>query len=146
MVKIESTSLSRSTALSKSKKANSPGTSFSNTFVGGAKTSQTEGKMDADKIAGIQAPEGIFQIQEISDALGSRRKTMERGETLLNGLDLLKIQLLGGRVSKSSLEQLKKLLDDQHAHSIDIELESVLKEIELRVQVELAKLEQTETN
>lgn len=146
MVKIESTSLSRSTALSKSKKANSPGTSFSNTFVSGAKTSQTEGKMDTDKIAGIQAPEGIFQIQEISDALGSRRKTMERGETLLNGLDLLKIQLLGGRVSKSSLEQLKKLLDDQHAHSIDIELESVLKEIELRVQVELAKLEQAETN
>lgn len=146
MVKIESTSLSRSTALSKSKKASSPGTSFSNTFVSSAKTNQTDGKMDADKIAGIQAPDGIFQIQEISDALGSRRKSMERGETLLNGLDLLKVQLLNGHVSKSSLQHLKKLIDEQHAQSIDPELESVLKEIELRVQVELAKLEQSKTN
>ena len=106
MVKIESTSLSRSNALSKSKKASSPGTSFSNTFVSSAKTNQTDGKMDTDKIAAIQAPDGIFQIQEISDALGSRRKTMERGETLLNKLDLLKVQLLNGYVSKSSLQQL----------------------------------------
>lgn len=146
MVKIESTSLSRSNALSKSKKASSPGTSFSNTFVSSAQTNQTDGKMDTDKIAAIQAPDGIFQIQEISDALGSRRKTMERGETLLNKLDLLKVQLLNGYVSKSSLQQLKNLIDEQHAQSIDTELESVLKEIELRVQVELAKLEQSETN
>jgi hypothetical protein len=59
----------------------------------------------------------------------------------LKGLDVLRLALLNGRFSPKGLQDLKKLIADQHSNSIDPSLEAVLKEIEIRVHVELAKLE-----
>ena len=142
MVKIESGSFSRTSSLSKPKKAANTSSSFTDKVAHSAQNATIESKTEADKIAGIQAPDGIFQIQELSDALGSRRKTILRGEALLASLDHIKHQLLEGRITPQSLKNLKNLVEDSHTGSIDPELEAVLKEIELRVQVELAKLEQ----
>lgn len=141
MVKIESTSLSRSSSLSKTKKTQSPDTGFSSSVLADTKTDEVSAKSDTDKIAAIPVPDGVFHLQEVSDALGSRKRSVERGESLLKGLDVLRLALLNGRFSPKGLQDLKKLIADQHSNSIDPSLEAVLKEIEIRVHVELAKLE-----
>jgi aryl carrier-like protein len=141
MVKIESTSLSRSSSISKTKKAHNPDAGFSSSVSAGAKTDEVSTKSDTDKIAAIPVPDGVFHIQEVADALGSRKRSIDRGESLLKGLDVLRLALLSGRFSTQGLQDLKKLIADQHRNSIDPSLEAVLKEIEIRVHVELAKLE-----
>jgi hypothetical protein len=94
----------------------------------------------------VQAAASLASISALlalqSDEAGDRRRlSLRRGHDLLDRLDKLKAGLLAGRVDAASLHGLAKQLATAREASGDAGLDEVLAQIELRAQVELAKLE-----
>ncbi|KMO16875.1 flagellar assembly protein FliX [Methylobacterium platani] len=69
-----------------------------------------------------------------------RRRATRRGHDLLDALDRLKAALLGGRVAASELKAIAGRLAERDGSTGDPRLDDLLGHIELRAQVELAKL------
>lgn len=80
------------------------------------------------------------------DDVGERRKRQaRRGRDLLEGLDRLKASLLTGKVAKSELDRLRGALTLRREDTGDPGLDEVLAQIEIRAEVELAKLARAES-
>ncbi|MCY1705718.1 flagellar assembly protein FliX [Pannonibacter sp. SL95] len=90
----------------------------------------------ASALGGIDA---LLALQEMEVAPDDRDIASRRGHSLLDALDALKADLLGGLVPDARLEDMVSVLKDR-TPSGDEGLDSVIDEIELRVRVELAKL------
>jgi hypothetical protein len=88
-------------------------------------------------VGGIDA---LIALQGIGDVTERRRHALKRGRLALDALDELKIGLLGGRLDPGSLTKLKSVAAYLKGASGDAGLDGVLSEIELRVEVEIAKL------
>jgi Class II flagellar assembly regulator len=88
-------------------------------------------------IGGIDA---LIALQGIEGATERRRHAVKRGRLALDALDELKIGLLGGELSPATLGRLKASAALLKDCSGDTALDGVLGEIELRVEVELAKM------
>ena len=85
--------------------------------------------------------DGLFALQEVpEDALAGRRRAIRRGSDLLDRLDELRVALLSGRLSANQLHELTRLAATERTRVDDPLLSAVLEEIDLRAQVELAKL------
>lgn len=79
------------------------------------------------------------------DAAQDRRNALrQHGESILDQLDGLRSDLLLGRISRTNLIALAQHLRTRPLLTGDARLDTVLGEIELRAEVELAKLAQTE--
>jgi hypothetical protein len=70
----------------------------------------------------------------------ARQRALERGETMLDKLEEIRLGLLLGTIPQSRLEQLAHLVRAQRELVNDPKLTAILDEIELRAAVELAKL------
>ncbi|MFN5588928.1 MAG: flagellar assembly protein FliX [Holosporales bacterium] len=81
----------------------------------------------------------ILAMQEVGDALESKRRAVRRGNTMLDTLEALRRDLLMGGIPKDRLLNLEKMVKNQKEHCSDPLLLEVLGDIELRVKVELAK-------
>lgn len=99
--------------------------------------SETVRTQAAAPVSGIDA---LLVIQEVGDPTTGRRKARARGAALLDRLDDLRLGLLTGSLPQQQLDQLRELIDSERAQTDDPHLNEVLDEIDLRVQVELAKL------
>ena len=73
------------------------------------------------------------------DPVERRKRSVQRGKGALDVLDDLKIGLLVGNFDPSTVTRLRAAAADLKSSSGDPGLDSVLSEIELRVEVELAK-------
>lgn len=91
--------------------------------------------------APLAALGGVLSVQEVPDATAERRRAAKHGATILDELDQLQLNMIGGWVSESDLHRLAKLLDARRPDVDDAQLDGVLDEIELRAAVELAKLQ-----
>jgi hypothetical protein len=101
-------------------------------------TSQAAGGTGALRtVGGIDA---LIALQGIEDPTERRRHALKRGRHALDVLDELKIGLLGGSLSPATLTKLKAAVAYLKDASGDAGLDTVLGEIELRVEVEIAKL------
>ncbi len=90
----------------------------------------------------VSALDALLALQQSGDALDSPKKhAVLRAESLLEQLEGVRDALLSGTLPASRLRQLVGLLDQQRENVSDPALSSVLDEIDLRAQVELAKLE-----
>src|SRR4029077_17779417 len=87
--------------------------------------------------AGIDALLAMQGIEE--DPVERRKRAVQRGKTALDVLDDLKIGLLSGNFDASTVSRLRDAAANLKSSSGDPGLDSVLSEIELRVEVELAK-------
>lgn len=85
--------------------------------------------------------ENLFVLQEVSDELAGRRRAVERGSSMLDRLEDVRVALLTGSLPRGQLEALRRLARERIAPSGDPRLAAVLEEIDLRVAVELAKLD-----
>lgn len=85
------------------------------------------------------AVSGVLGLQEVDDALAHASKGKLRAEDILNRLDDLRVELLSGAISREKLLQLTRLVSHRRGQISDPHLASVLDEIDLRAQVELAK-------
>jgi hypothetical protein len=82
----------------------------------------------------------IVALQAIEQPDDRRRRAVATGDRILDLLDQLKLGMLSGRVSISDLEKLKRTIERQQLQDNDPELNDILKQINLRAHVELAKL------
>jgi hypothetical protein len=83
----------------------------------------------------------LLSIQEMADATTGRSRARARGEAMLDRLEDIRLGLLTGAVPKERLVELSRLARTRRAETVDPRLVEVLDEIELRAEVELAKLE-----
>ncbi|MGY3468635.1 hypothetical protein ACVW0I_005506 [Bradyrhizobium sp. LM6.11] len=84
--------------------------------------------------------DGLLALQGIEENPVERRKrSVTRGKTALDVLDDLKMGLLSGKLDASTVMRLRDAAANLKSSSGDPGLDSVLSEIELRVEVELAK-------
>jgi hypothetical protein len=84
--------------------------------------------------------DALLALQGIEeDPLERRKRSVKRGKGALDVLDDLKIGLLAGSFDASTVARLRAAAADLKVSSGDPGLDAVLSEIELRVEVELAK-------
>jgi hypothetical protein len=83
--------------------------------------------------------DALLAMQGVDDPLERRRRSVQRGRGALDLLDDLKIAMLSGGSNPASVDRLRAAAADLKASSGDPGLDAVLSEIELRVEVELAK-------
>ena len=87
--------------------------------------------------ANIDALLALQGIEE--DPAERRRRSVQRGKGALDVLDDLKLSLLFGHLDTGTVSRLRDAAANLKASSGDPGLDAVLSEIELRVEVELAK-------
>jgi hypothetical protein len=83
--------------------------------------------------------DALLAMQGIEDPAERRKRSVQRGRGALDVLDELKIGLLSGNFDASTVSRLRDAAASLKSSSGDAGLDAVLSEIELRVEVELAK-------
>lgn len=105
--------------------------------------SEDEGARGANASSSLRSVGGIdalIALQGIDDPTERRRHAVKRGRVALDALDELKIGLLGGDLAPATLQKLKAVAAHLKNDTGDPGLDRVLAEIELRVEVEIAKM------
>jgi hypothetical protein len=102
-----------------------------------ASSSETRATIAPKATANIDALIALQGIEE--DPAERRRRSVARGRGALDVLDDLKLRLLSGNLDSSTMMRLRDAAANLKSSSGDPGLDAVLSEIELRVEVELAK-------
>jgi hypothetical protein len=102
-----------------------------------ASTGETRAAVAPKPAANLDALLALQGIEE--DPVERRRRSVQRGKGALDVLDDLKIGLLSGNFDASTMGRLRDAAANLKSTSGDPGLDAVLSEIELRVEVELAK-------
>jgi hypothetical protein len=92
--------------------------------------------------AAINPAEAVLAVQETNDATQERSRglALKYGNGVLDRLDNLRHEILGGAVPKESLALLARKMRAERQTSSDPRLNEIINEIELRAEVEIAKL------
>ncbi len=85
--------------------------------------------------------EALFAVQAVDSATERSRRARRRANDLLDRLQLLHRGLIDGRLSPNDVLDLIRLVESERDQVDDPALAALLDEIDLRAQVELAKLE-----
>jgi hypothetical protein len=101
-----------------------------------ASTPERRAVMAPKTAANIDA---LLALQGIEDPVERRKRSVQRGKGALDVLDDLKIGLLSGNFNTATVSRLRDAAASLKSSSGDPGLDAVLSEIELRVEVELAK-------
>jgi hypothetical protein len=87
----------------------------------------------------LSALGSVLALQEVEDPLVRRRRAVRRGHALLDELEDLRLALIDGAIGAERLDRIALHLAQRESTG-DARLEALIDDIELRVQVELAKL------
>lgn len=128
---------------SKTKKARKSGDSG---FAGFLSAAEEAAEAEIATRAGGTAPVGnvtaLLALQEISPEEGRRRQVMQQGHSSLDALDDLRREILIGRLDQATVGKMQRQLDAlKSADTEDPHLKAIIGDIELRLAVEIAKLE-----
>ena len=119
----------------------SPETNFSNYL---SELSKPEDVLETSgNVSSVSEVSSILLAQEISpdSSEGSQNKTLfTRGEVVLEQLGIIRDGLLAGSLTSDKLRELTTVLNEEKTTNSDPQLLEIIDEIELRAQVELAKL------
>ena len=110
---------------------------------GGFSVTDTEAPKQPTQTAALRTIGGIdalIALQGQDDPIERRRRAVKRGRIALDTLDELKVEVLSGSLGPSTLARLKSATAEIRDASGDAGLDTVLAEIELRLEVEIAKL------
>jgi hypothetical protein len=99
--------------------------------------SETRPASAPKSVANIDA---LLALQGVEDPTERRKRAVRRGRSALDVLDDLKLGLLAGSLDATTLQRLRSAASELKSSSGDADLDRVLAEIELRVEVELAKV------
>lgn len=137
MIKINDVSGSRAPSKT-GKTAKSSGASFSS-FL--SETMQIK-NTPVNPSGSIAVTDAIFAAQTATDEEERqiRKKLLKRGNVLLDKLEEIRDGLLAGYISKDELFDLSRMIKEKQFETQDEKLQEIIEEIELRVEVELAKL------
>lgn len=85
----------------------------------------------------------LLALQTIDSIEERRRRATRRANTLLDILDDVRVATLSGNVTRNQLANLAQTLRENSEDVEDPKLDAILQEVELRAEVELAKLEKS---
>ena len=138
MLNIREINKANETTSSKVRKSGGSGESFSSYLQG---LNKQENK-SVSASAGIASADAIFATQIVNDEEGRARKkqAVKRGYSLLEKLEEIRDALLLGYISKDKLIEISRFVKDNKNITDDEQLNEIIAEIELRIEVELAKL------
>lgn len=124
-------------AVKRKKKAEGKGSEFADELRNAA--SAATGSPGPSAVAGVGA---IVSVQEVPDAGEGRSRGLLRryGTDLLDRLEDIRHGILAGAVSKDKLQTLAQKMRQKRTESADPKLNEIIDEIELRAEVEIAKL------
>ena len=102
---------------------------------------QTEARQPAaaGSMRAVSTVDALLALQGVEDFTARKKRVVARGRKALDALDSLKAGLLDGRLDRSTLAELKVAAEGLTEESGDAHLDQVMREIDLRVAVELAK-------
>ena len=85
----------------------------------------------------------LLAAQSVEDPVEkkSKKRMYERAERVLDGLEDVHKGLLGGTLSTVQMERMANTLAERREKIMDPRLAAILDEVDLRAQVELAKME-----
>ncbi len=86
---------------------------------------------------------GLLAINDVPPVTsqGDIQARVRHGRTLLDDLEQLRIEMLDGNIAPETAKQLVETVREEQEETHDAALESILQDIELRAEVEIAKLE-----
>lgn len=119
-------------------------TSNTSSFSDVLSAAQAEGGLsaaEASEVASSASLGGLLALQEISEEERRRQKLVKQGKNMLDTLESLRQRLLIGEIPARMLPELEASLSAQKEGITDPKLLEIIEDIELRVAVELAKLE-----
>lgn len=82
----------------------------------------------------------LLALQEVPDADAQRGKAQQHAQRILDRLEQLRLDILMGRIPAETIERLAQEIESAQSWTDDPELNEILAEIQLRAEVELAKL------
>ena len=90
----------------------------------------------------ITSADAIFAAQMVNDEEEReiRKKLIKKGKNLIEMLEEIRDSLLFGEISKDRLIEISRMVKKKDFSSTDDVLNNIIEEIELRVEVELAKI------
>ena len=97
------------------------------------------GPAPAANLRAVGTVDALIALQGLEDPAERKKRAVTHGRRALDVLDALKLGLLDGTLDPSTLARLKSAAGGLKMTSGDAGLDAVLGEIELRVEVELAK-------
>jgi len=103
----------------------------------GANTAPRVGSAQLQTIGGIDT---LVALQGFEDPAERKKRAVRGGRSALDALDTLKLELISGNLDQSALNRLRALSGSLGEETGDPGLDQVMAEIDLRVQVEIAKL------
>ena len=99
----------------------------------------TRGTSASAGLRSIASLDALLALQSVEDPTERRKRAVKNGRQALDVLDALKLSVLDGTLDQSVVGRLKSAAEGLKGGSGDSGLDAVLGEIELRVEVELAK-------
>ncbi|HZP76395.1 MAG TPA: flagellar assembly protein FliX [Pseudolabrys sp.] len=97
------------------------------------------GAAAATTLRSVGTIDALIALQGLEDATERRKRAVTQGRAALDELEQLKIDMLDGSLDPSNVSRLKAVAAGLKQGSGDPGLDTVLAEIDLRVEVELAK-------
>ena len=92
-------------------------------------------------VAATSALSNLLSLQEISEEDVRRKKLLQQGKNMLDVLEQLRQQLLMGAIPAHMMQDLARQLSVEKEKTLDPAMNELIEDIELRLAVELAKLD-----
>lgn len=137
-MKVEGPSKSGTTQKTgKTKKSGKTNSSFDDMLVGAA-----EHVAGASPVQSVASVDALLAVQGVDNPTerAARRRMHERGDKILQELDSLKISLLSGGLTVGQVVNIADMVASHRETINDPEMSALLDEIDLRAQIELAKI------
>ncbi|MDR1026528.1 MAG: flagellar assembly protein FliX [Lactobacillus sp.] len=137
MLRVGDIKKTESTSSGKVKKS-SGGSNFSSYLTSGVSEQDSSIKATSS----ISVTGAIFSAQMVDgeEEREIRKHLMKRSETLIEKLEEIRDGLLLGYISRDKLIEISRFVKERRFNTDDEKLKSIIEEIELRIEVELAKL------
>jgi hypothetical protein len=104
-----------------------------------SESDEKPGASQASALRSVASMDALLALQGVEDLMERRKRAVKQGRKALDVLERLKISVLDGTVDSSTIGNLKSAAEGLKGSTGDPGLDAVLAEIELRVEVELAK-------
>ena len=138
MFKVNDINKSKELSSTKTAKKTSSGESFSSYLD----SSSSVDSPSISSVGNISVADAIFATQMVNgeEEREIKKKIMKRASSFIDKLDEIRDALLLGHLSKDKLIEISRMLKERQIDTQDLKLKSIMEEIELRLEVELAKL------
>ena len=137
-MKVESTNPLRPHAPRPAGKAGrQTGASFASALEASAEPGPAAALSGAAPVSGLDA---LLSLQSVEGRAEGERQAKEQAHRLLDGLDMLRADILSGEIPVARLERIAEMAGRVRAKLDDPRLAAIVDDVDLRAQVELAKL------